>query len=136
MAEVRKCVWCDNKSESDHTIINAHKYDDSRIESIKIKVESNMHINKQQIKIFSYYFTTKGGLTAWFETEEFMVKEILKRAQTAQSKNFKTAIFVPKLARDRKASIDKLLLAYKKENDDFKYLIRNGDKDLSSSKES
>ena len=113
-----------------NTILNAHKYDEDRIESIKIKVQSNLHINKQQINIYSYYFTTKGGITAWVETDEYMVKEVLKRAQTAQMQDFKTAIFVPKLARDRKTSIDKLLLAYKKNHNDFKYLIRNGDRDL------
>ena len=122
MAEVRKCAWCDKKSESDHTIINAHKYDEDRQESIKIKVQSNLHINLQQINIYSYYFTTKGGITAWVETDEYTIKEILKRAQTAQMQDFRTAVFVPKLARDRKTSIDKLLLAYKKNHTDFKVM--------------
>ena len=48
-----------------------------------------------------------------------IVKEIMRRASVAQNKDFRTAVFVPPLARDRKKSIDSLLLAYKKINDDF-----------------
>merc|ERR1712081_130237 len=43
----------------------------------------------------------------------------------------RTCTFVPKLARDRKAKIDNLLMAYKKEvNRDFRYIVWNGQKDL------
>ena len=44
--------------------------------------------------------------------------------------NFKTKIYIPKMARQRKADLDKTLLDIKKDIKDLRYLIRNGDKDL------
>ena len=37
---------------------------------------------------------------------------------------------IPKIARDRKSAIDKILLDYKKVNKDFRYIVRNGSSDL------
>ena len=74
----------------------------------------------------------KGGITTWVRTDPKFVQEILKCAQKAQSSEFRTSIFVPKLARARKASIDKLLLSYKEANPDFRYIIRNGENYLKS----
>ena len=59
-----------------------------------------------------------------------IIREIMKRAAVAQNKDFKTAVYVPPLARDRKKSLDDLLLAYKKQHQDFRYIIRNGQTDL------
>ena len=47
----------------------------------------------------------------------------------AANKDFRSVTFIPKLARDRKAKVDKLLMAFKKEEDDFRYLVRNGEED-------
>merc|ERR1711954_432115 len=52
------------------------------------------------------------------------------RASKNASEDFRTSTFVPVLARDRKTSLDKLLLDFKKDNKDFKYIIRNGVHDL------
>ena len=40
------------------------------------------------------------------------------------------ATFIPKIARDRKVCIDRLLMEFKKDNEDFCYIIRNGNKDI------
>ena len=45
-------------------------------------------------------------------------------------KEFKTCTFISKIARDRKARVDSLLMEYKKYNKDFCYLIRNGEDDF------
>merc|ERR1711954_590603 len=80
--------------------------------------------------IFEYYFTDKNGPTAWVKLDERLVKLIHKRAQVAASKNFRTQLFIPKIARSRKGCIDNLLLDFKKECPDFRYIVKNGDKDL------
>ena len=59
-----------------------------------------------------------------------MVAEIHKRAIKASSKNFCTAWLIPKIARDRKGCVDKLLMELKKDHDDFRYIVRNGKIDL------
>merc|ERR1712081_1897 len=51
-------------------------------------------------------------------------------AQKSALKDFRTTVYVPKVARDRKSSIDRLLMGYKKENSDFRYLVRNNAQDL------
>merc|ERR1711954_6758 len=56
--------------------------------------------------------------------------EIHIRAAKSQIKEFRTTTFVPKIAWDRKAKIDGLLMGYKKENQEFCYIVRNGDKDI------
>ena len=48
----------------------------------------------------------------------------------AALKNLKTVTFIPAIARDRKSTIDKILMDYRKENSDFCYIVRNGEKDL------
>merc|ERR1711954_336618 len=53
-----------------------------------------------------------------------------RRAAKAALREFKTCTFVPKIARERKAGIDKLLLEYKRLNPDFRYIMRNDIKDL------
>merc|ERR1711954_597335 len=45
-------------------------------------------------------------------------------------KEFRTTTYIPKIARDRKSKIDGLLMAYKKLNSDFRYIVRNGDHDI------
>ena len=121
-----KCLYCENKNESQQTILYAHKYDPDRREAIQIKIETQSYINRQQLQIEEYYITTKGGITAWMKMDPRIVKEIMKRAAVAQNKEFKTAVYVPPLAHDRKKSLDDLLLAYKKQHQDFRYIIRNG----------
>ena len=59
-----------------------------------------------------------------------MVAEVHRRAAKAAIEEFRTANYVPKLARDRKTSIDTLLMGYKKINPDFCYIVRNGQRDL------
>merc|ERR1711954_484610 len=49
---------------------------------------------------------------------------------TSSEQEFKTKIFVPKLARQRKVDIDKVLLEVKKSVKDLRYIIRNGQNDL------
>ena len=43
-----------------------------------------------------------------------MVIELHKRAAKAKLKEFRTATYIPKIARDRKNAVDKILLEYKK----------------------
>merc|ERR1712081_54559 len=99
-----------NKNESDVSILNANKFDKNRRKAIKWKVEKNLRINRMQIDILEYYVTTKGGLIAWIKLDPRMIVEIQKRASKAALKDFRTAHFVPKIARDRKSKIDELLM--------------------------
>merc|ERR1711954_247642 len=97
---------------------------------MKNKVERNIKINGDQLAIDQYYLTSKGGLIAWIKTDPRLVGEIHRRAQKSALKDFRTTIFVPKAARDRKSCVDRLLVSYKRENPDFRYLIRNGEGDI------
>merc|ERR1712081_53255 len=89
-----------------------------------------VRINGEQLEIQDYYFTTKGGIIAWVRTDPRLVTEIHKRAAKSALSDFRTCTLVPKLARDRKAKIDNILMGYKKENKDFRYLVRNGQRDI------
>ena len=95
-----------------------------------MKCQKFLYLNQQQIEINNCYFTTKGGLIAWVKLDPVVVKEVHRRAIKASSNNFRTAHFIPSIARERKASADKILLDYKKLNKDFKYIIRNSTKDI------
>ena len=128
--DIRRCVYCDDKRESDQTLINADRFDKARRNAIKIKFEKYAHINQCQIDITSYYFTTKGGLIAWVRLDPLIVKEIHRRAVKSASKNFRTAHFIPAIARNRKTAADKILMDFKKLNPDFKYIIRNAKQDI------
>ena len=114
----------------DQTIINANKYHDNREEAITSKIEQCTWINKHQIEVKSFYFTTNGGLIAWVQLDPRLVSEIHRRAGRAASKSFRTATYVPKMARARKTGVDQLLMEFKKSNPDFRYLIRNGKDDI------
>ena len=123
-------MWCQDKKESDHTLVNADRFNKHRRTSIKDKIEKFLYINKTQVTIREYYFTTKGGLVAWVKLDKDMVSEIHRRSIKASSKNLCMATFIPKIARDRKVCIDRLLMEFKKDNKDFCYIIRNGNKDI------
>ena len=71
-----------------------------------------------------------GQVIAWIESTENRIRELFKRAAQINSKFFKTKVYVPKMARQRKADIDKLLLGIKDKVPDLRYLIRNGHNDL------
>ena len=62
--------------------------------------------------------------------DPLMVKEIHQRAARASSNTFRTATFVPPIARTRKTAVDKLMMSYKKAHPDFRYSIRNGSHDI------
>merc|ERR1712112_641626 len=108
----------------------AEMHDKDRRRAIKDKVEKFARIHHEQLNIEDYYITTKNGIIAWVKTDSRLVIEIHKRAARSQIKEFRTTNFVPKFARDRKAKVDALLMGYKKENTDFRYIVRNGDKDI------
>merc|ERR1712081_163936 len=71
-----------------------------------------------------------GGYIAWVKTDRRLVSEIHRRAAKLSLKSFRTTLYVSKVARDRKGSVDRLLMAYKKVNSDFRYLIRNDAQDI------
>merc|ERR1712081_129186 len=89
-----------------------------------------IRINRQQLDIMDYYITSKGGYIAWIKTDPRMIAEMHKRAAKASLRDFRTANFVPKFTRERKSAIDNILMGYKKENPDFRYLVRNDQRDL------
>merc|ERR1711954_293899 len=80
--------------------------------------------------ISKLYVTTTGQVVAWLKTTPNRVQEIFRRASQIQNNNFKTKVFVPKMARQRKVDIDKTLLEAKKSIKDLRYIIRNGKDDL------
>merc|ERR1712081_76034 len=63
-------------------------------------------------------------------TDPWLVSEIHKRAAKSALRDFRTMTYIPKIARDRKARVEALLMDYKKENKDFRFLVRNGDRDI------
>merc|ERR1712081_59059 len=112
------------------TVLYADKNDKNRRKAIKFKVEQNLANNRQQIDILEYFITNKKGLIAWMKMDPRMVAEVHRRAAKAAIKNFRTTTYVPKIARDWKTKIDEILMEYKKQNKDFRYIVRNGNKDL------
>merc|ERR1711954_633310 len=108
----------------------ADMYDSDCRRAIKDKVERFARIHRDQLIIEDYYITTKNGIIAWVKTDSRLVTEIHKRVARSQIKEFRTTNFVPKFAQDRKAKIDNILMGYKKENMDFRYIVRNGDQDI------
>merc|ERR1711954_427448 len=130
IADFRKFIWSHKEPLQDSSVLFADIYDRNRKKAIKDKVEKNIHINSEQLLIEDYYITLKGGIIAWVKTDARLVALIHQRAAKSSLKSFRTTLYVPKLARDWKASADQLLMAYKKSNDDFRYLIRNDDKDI------
>merc|ERR1711954_342226 len=132
LEDFRKFIWSHKKErrENDISILQADKNDKQRKQAIKLKVEKNLWINSDQLDIIDYYITTNGGPIAWVKTDPRMVTLIHQRAAKAAPKDLKTVTFIPAITRDRKGSIDKMLMDYKKENSDFRYIVRNGEKDL------
>merc|ERR1711954_393991 len=128
--DFRKFIWSNSEDLSESTVIYADIYDKQRKKSIKDKVEKNVNINRQQMIIEDYYITSKGGYIARVKTDRRLVTEIHRCAAKSSLKSFRTTLYVPKLARDRKGSVDPLLMAYKKVNSDFRYLIRNDTQDI------
>ena len=111
-------------------MLYAEMYDRDRRRAIKDKVERFARIHREQLNIEEYYITTKNGIIAWVKTDPRLVVEIHRRAARSQIKEFRTTNYVPKFARDRKGKVDSLLMAYKKLNSDFRYIVRNGEKDI------
>merc|ERR1711954_102166 len=128
--DFRKYIWSNKEDLSETSVVYADKYDKNRRKAIKHKVEHNIKINGDQLDIEEYYVTNKRGYIAWIKTNSRLVSEIHRRAAKSALSSFRTTLFVPKSARDRKTTIDKLLMGYKRENSDFRYLVRNDTQDL------
>merc|ERR1711954_321831 len=130
IGDFRKYIWSNKEDLSENTVVYAIKYDKHRRKAIKHKVESNIRINGEQLDIEDYYVTSNKGYIAWVKTDSRLVAEIHWRAAKSALSSFRTTLYVPKSARDRKTSIDRLLMGYKRDNDDFRYLVRNDAQDL------
>merc|ERR1711954_421401 len=128
--DIKKFIWTYKKEQSENAMLFADIYDRDRRKAIKNKVERNLHVNSRQLEIDDYYLTTKGAIIAWIKTDPRMVAELHKRAARASLKDFKTSTYIPKIARDRQSSISKMLMDYKKVNNDFRFLIRNDEMDV------
>merc|ERR1711954_636513 len=128
--EIRKHIWSYKEVTTETALLYADVVDNDRRRAIKDKVEKFVRINGEQLNIEEYYFTTKGGYIAWVRTDPRLVSEIHKLAAKSALRDFRTMTFIPKIALDRKARVDALLMAYKKENKDFRYLVRNGEQDI------
>merc|ERR1711954_294841 len=128
--DFRKFIRSNREDLSENTVIYADIYDKDHRKAIKDKVDKNVNINRQQMVIEDYYITSKGGYIAWVKTDQRLVAEIHRRAAKFALKSFRTTLYIPKVARDRKASVDCILMGYKKVNSDFCYLIRNDEKDI------
>merc|ERR1711954_52053 len=130
LEEFRKHIWSYKTEVSDTSMLFAEMHDKDRRRAIKDKVEHFARIHRDQLIIEDYYLTTKNGIIAWVKTDSRLVTEIHKRAARSQIKDFRTTTFVPKFARDRKGKVDNILMGYKKENRDFRYIVRNGEHDI------
>ena len=127
--------WLPYLYEDDRTlawasILNSDVYFENRVCAIKGKIEVFAKIHTKDMLILDHYVTTTGQVVAWVKTTPNRVQEIIRRAATIRNDRFKTKIFVPKMARARKADIDKTLLDVKKTVPDLRYIIRNGKSDL------
>merc|ERR1712081_41546 len=123
-------IWSHKEDLSENSVVYADKYDKNWGMAIKHKVKRNIKINGDQLEIEDYYVTNKKGYIASIKTDSRLVAEIHRRAAKSALNSFRTTLFVPKSARDPKATIDKLLMGYKRENTDFRYLVRNDTQDL------
>merc|ERR1711954_632288 len=128
--EIKKHIWSYKEVVNETALLYADVYDNDRRRAIKDKVERFVRINGDQLTIDDYYFTTKEGYIAWVKTDPRLVSEIHKRAAKSGLKDFQTMTYIPKIARDQKSRIDALLMDYKKENKDFRFLVRNGERDV------
>merc|ERR1712081_40679 len=130
LEDFRKHIWSYKTEVTDNSMLFAEMHDGDRRRAIKDKVERFARIHRDQSIIEDYYVTTKNGIIAWVKTDSRLVTEIHKRAARSQIKDFRTTNYVPKFARDRKGKVDSILMGYKKQNVDFRYIVRNGTKDI------
>merc|ERR1711954_437918 len=128
--DFRRFILSHKETLNENSVIYADICDNDCRKAIKYKVEKNVNINREQMTIEDYYITSKGGYIAWVKTDRRLVLEIHRGAAKSSLKSFRSTLFVPKVARDRKNSVDRILMAYKKSNSDFRYLIRNDSKDI------
>merc|ERR1711954_504907 len=128
--EFRKFIWSNKTVISEQSMLNADCYDNDRRKTIKWKIKKYLRINDEQVDIEDYYITTRGGLIAWVKLDPRLVAEVHRRSAGAAIKDFRSLTFIPKIARERKAAVDELLLEYKKTNPDFRYIIRNSNSDI------
>ena len=112
------------------TLLTGAVYDENRKQAVRGKIELQAKIHCGDFLIKSLYVTMNGQVIAWIESTENRIRELFKRAAQINSRSFKTKVYVPKMARQRKADIDKLLLGIKEKVTDLRYLIRNGHNDL------
>ena len=112
------------------TLLTGAVYDKNRKQAVRGKIELQAKIHCGDFLIKSLYVTMNQQVIAWIESTENRIRELFKRAAQINSKSFKTKVFVPKMARQRKADIDKLLLGIKEKVPDLRYIIRNGHNDL------
>ena len=110
LEEIRKHVWSYKGVISESSLLNADMFDNDRRRAIKDKVERFLRINGEQLIINDYYFTSKGGYIAWVKTDPRLVAEMHRRAAKSAIKDFRTMTFIPKLACDRKSTLNKLLM--------------------------
>merc|ERR1711954_29 len=128
--EFRRHIWSYKTEVSDTSLLFAEMHDKDRRRCIKDKVERFARIHRDQLIIEDYYLTTKNGIIAWVKTDSRLVTEIHRRASKSPIKDFRTTNYVPKFARDRKGKVDNILMGYKRENKDFRYIVRNGELDI------
>ena len=69
----------------------------------KIELQAKIHCGDFLIK--SLYVTKNQQVIAWIESTENRIRELFKRAAQINSKSFKIKVFLPKMARQRKADI-------------------------------
>ena len=120
--EERKLPWS--------TLLNGAVYDENRKEAVKGKIEIFAKIHCGDFMIKNLYVTTNNQVVAWIESTENRVRELFKRAAQVNNKKFRTKVYVPKMARQRKNDIDKILLDIKANLPDLRYIIRNAHNDL------
>ena len=105
------------------TLLTGIVYDENRKQAVSGKIELQAKIHCGDFLICNLYVTMIGQVIAWVEATENRVQEVFKRAAQLNSKNFKTKVFVPKLARERKSDIDKIMLDIKTNQPDLRYII-------------
>ena len=59
-----------------------------------MKIEHFLRINKVQLVIKDYYFTTNNGLIAWVKLDPARVSEIHRRAAKAGLKEFRSVTYI------------------------------------------
>ena len=109
-------AWIGDPSKSqfhDRKIIRCPTLDGPRRNAFTKKIENFTSLHTQDIVIHDYFMSSNNGFIAWLHLDAVVVDITLKETSKTPARDFKAAVFIPKIARNWKKLIDTMLLNYK-----------------------